>query len=180
MRPVAPLEGDEHMNSSVLSGLIGGAIAVVLMTYLSARIRREPNDGTLQWGWWLAALGFASLGIAGMAVGALFFDETIWADRGELYSAAGLILGFGTAACYCLVEYFCVRGSYDDDGIEFHTPWSGAKIEHWKDLKSVRFNNQMNWYVLRFNSGKTIRISNVLSGHGGVVDIIVRLGFEAE
>ena len=76
----------------------------------------------------------AVLVAVGLAVGALFaYLVTI----GTPYfweivlpgSIVGLIVGFGLGAAYCFAEYFFTRGSYDNDGIDFRTPWTGRKTE---------------------------------------------------
>ena len=134
----------------------------------------------LRWGWGLIVLGSLCLAIVGLAVGAFFYDDNIWTDRGEFFAWVGLLVGFGAAAVYCFAEYFLVRGTYDDRGIEFYTPWTGLKAEKWEDLQSAEFSALMNWYVLKFHDGKTIRLSNMLSGHGGVIARIEQLGLEVE
>ena len=123
-------------------------------------------------------LGLSCLAIVGFAIGAFFYDNDVWTDRREFFAFIALIVGFGLGAVYCLVEYFSVHGEYDDQGIEFHTPWTGTK--KWRDLQSAKFNASMSWYVLKFRSGVTIRLSNMLSGHGGVIQRIGRLGFDVE
>lgn len=168
------------MDSSIVSGLIGGLVSVAAVTYVSARLRNQPADGSLRWGWGLVLLGLCCLALVGIAVGALFHDDDVWTDKGELAAVIGLIVGFGFGAVYCLVEYFFVRGEYTEQRIEFHTPWTGTKTEEWRDLRSVHFSAQMSWYVLTFRSGKTIRLSSMLSGHGGAIERARQLGFELE
>ena len=168
------------MDSSIISGLIGGLITVVLVTYVSARLRSHPTDGSLRWGWGLVLLGLSCLAIVGFAIGAFFYDNDLRTYWGELFAVIALVVGFGFGAVYCLVEYFSVHGEYDDQGIEFHTPWTGTKNEKRRDLQSVEFNASMSWYVLEFRSGATIRLSNMLSGHGGVIQRVGRLGFDVE
>lgn len=168
------------MDSSIVSGLIGGAISVAIVTYLSAKLRDQASDGSLRWGWGLFLLGLLCLVIVVFAVSAFFHDSDVWTDRGEFFAVIGLIVGFGFGAILCFADYFIVRGSYDDQGIEFRTPWTGTKVERWKDLESVRFSAQMGWYVLKFRSGKVIRLSTLLSGHGGVIEKLDQMGFDLE
>lgn len=168
------------MDSSIVSGLIGGAVSVALITYLSTKLRDQPSNGILRWGWGLFLLGSCCLVFVGLAVGAFFYDNDVWTDRGEFIAVIGIIIGFGFGAICCFAEYFLVHGKYDDQGIEFHTPWTGTKVEKWKDLQSVTFSSQMSWYVLKFRSGKIIRVPTLLSGHGGVIDRLEQMGFELE
>ena len=160
------------MTSSIISGLIGGLASVVICSYISANVRGSATRGALRYGAWLVVLGWCCLAFVGLAGWALFYDLDVWERRSELYSVIGLIVGFGTGAAYCFGEYFFTRGTYDDDGIDFSTPWTGRKTERWHDLIAVDFNATANWYVLTFRSGNKIRISTMLSGHGAVLDVL--------
>ena len=160
------------MSSSIISGLIGGLASVVICSYISAKVRGSAGQGTLRWGAWLVVLAFCCLAFVALAFSALFVDADVWEDRGELVAVIGLIVGFGFGAGYCFAEYFLTRGSYDDKGIDFYTPWTGRKTERWSDLGSVELNAQMSWYVLTFRSGNKIRISTMLGGYGGVLAVL--------
>ena len=160
------------MSSSIVSGLIGGLASVVICSYISAKARGAAEQGTLRYGSWLVVLGWCCLGFAAFAVWALFNDLDVWQRRSELFSVIGIIVGFGAAAAYCFAEYFFTRGTYDDEGIDFSTPWTGRKTESWNDLIAVELNTTANWYLLTFRSGKKVRISTMLSGHGGVLSLL--------
>src|SRR5262245_9232326 len=160
------------MNTSVISGLIGGLASVAICSYISAKVRGSSQQRTLRWGAWLVVLGFFCLAFVALAFSALFIDADVWVDRGELFAVIALIVGFGSGAGYCFAEYFLTRGRYDDDGVDFCTPWTGRKTERWSDLRSVELNDQMSWYVLTFRSGNKIRISTMLSGHGGMLAVL--------
>ena len=168
------------MSSSVLSGLIGGLASVVICAYISAKVRGSAEQGTLRYGAWLVVLAWCCLAFVALAGSALFIDRDVWVDRGELLAVLGLIVGFGSGAAYCFAEYFLTRGTYDDKGIEFRTPWTGHKSERWSDLSGAEFNAQSSWYVLTFRSGNKIRISSLLGGHGGVLSLIEDRGFSLE
>ncbi len=166
------------MDSSIISGLIGGAVSVALCAYLSAKARSAPNDGRLKYGSWLVALGWCCLAWVGLAVWALFNDLDVWEKESELIAVIGLFIGFGLGAIYCFVEYFKTRGTYDDEGIDFYTPWTGRKVEKWCDLHSVEYKARWYGYVLRFKGGNTIRISSLLGGHGGVLSLLDEMGYD--
>jgi len=165
------------MGSSIISGLIGGLAAVAISTYISARVRGSADPGGLRYGSWLVVLAWCCLAFVGLAVWALFYDLDVWEKRSELFSVIGLIVGFGGGAGYCFAEYFGTRGTYDDQRIDFYTPWTGRKTESWNELNGVEFNAQASWYVLTFRSGNKVRISSLLSGHGGVLSLLEKRGF---
>lgn len=168
------------MDSRILSGIIGGLLTAAVITYWTTRVREGATDGTLRYGWGLAVLGGFCLVFVALAAGAFVFDDNIRTDRGEMFAVIGLIAGFGLGCIYSFGEYFFVRGSYDDDGIEFYTPWTGHKKEKWRDLQSVRFNATLSWYVLYFRTDNTIRLSTFLSGHQGVLSVVAARGFTTE
>jgi hypothetical protein len=165
------------MDSSIVSGLIGGLVSVWICTYISAKVRGSPHQGTLRFGTWLVVLAWCCLSFVALAASALFIDRDVWSDRGELLAVLGLMVGFGLGAGYCFAEYFLTRGTYDGKGIDFYTPWTGRKTERWSDLSGVDFNAQSNWYVLTFRSGSKIRLSSMLGGHGGVLSLLEERGF---
>ncbi|WP_226669187.1 hypothetical protein [Microbulbifer aggregans] len=160
------------MDSSVVSGLIGGIASIALCTYISKNVRNTKVEGQLKYGTFLAVLAWCCLLFVGLAIWEFIYDEDTWIRRSDLYSIIGLIFGFGFAAVYCFGEYFKVGGSFDAEGINFYTPWTGRKIEAWENLVSIKFNATANWYVLRFQSGNKVRLSSLLSGHGDVLELL--------
>lgn len=164
------------MDSGIISGAVGGAISVVLVTYVSARVRNRTTDGTLRYGWWLTLFGWIFVSGAAIGVWALLFDDVIHENALAMILIIGMIIGFCVPATYAFGEYFLVHGKCDDQGIEFYTPWTGRKVEKWHDLETATFNPKLSSYVLTFRSGGTIRLSNMLSGHGVVVDKLKEMG----
>jgi hypothetical protein len=122
-------------------------------------------------------LAWCCLAFVALATSALFLDADVWEERSELWSVVGLIVGFGIGAAYCFGEYFLTRGTYDDDRIDFYTPWTGRKAERWSELRTVELNSSANWYVLIFGSGRKVRISSLLSGHGAILSLVHAKGF---
>ncbi|MEX1666470.1 hypothetical protein [Zhongshania arctica] len=165
------------MDSSIISGLIGGVASVALCTYISKRVRTSQSVGKLKFGSFLVILAWCCLAFVGIAVWAFFNNADAWEKPSELYSIIGLFVGFGFASVYCFGEYFKVSGNFDTNGIDFTSPWTGRKVESWENLESIKFNSQANWYVLYFKSGKKIRLSSLLSGHGEVLEMLESKGF---
>lgn len=168
------------MDSRVISGIIGGLLTAAVITYWTTRVRSSATDGTLRYGWGLAVLGACCLAFVAAAAGAFAYDVSIWTDRGEFLAVIFIIVFFGIGSIYSFGEFFFVRGSYDDDGIEFYTPWTGNKQEKWRDLQSIKFNATLSWYVLYFRTDNTIRLSTFLSGHQGALSVVAALGYTIE
>lgn len=168
------------MNTSMISGVLGGLIASAFVVYASARSRRPLANGELRFGWLLGLVGLGCSLLAGLAGSAFFVDNDVWTDRGEFIAVVSLLVGFGLGAIYTFAEYFLVRGRADNDGIELRTPWTGRKTEKWQDLLQAAFNPQTSWYVLEFKSGTRIRVSSLLSGHGAVLDQLAKRGIHLD
>ncbi len=164
------------MDTGILSGLVGGLVSVVLMTYLVRAAQRADTQGELRFGAPLLVLAVACLAFTLLAVWAFFYDADAREVPSEMFAIVGLFVGFGAGTVYCFGEYFGVRGRFDAQGIAFRTPWTGAREERWEDLESLRFNQSMYWYELRFRSGRLIRVSALLRGHGELLKFLADRG----
>jgi hypothetical protein len=146
--------------SAIVSGLIGGAIAVAVTAYISGRVGKSSVPGSLRFGGFMWAVGIACLALALLPI-----IMTVLGNNKEFWAKVGLFVGFGTGAVYCFGEVAFVHGEYDADGISFSTPWTGKKREKWSDLAAVELNSWFSWYTLTLKSGAKIRLSRYLGGH---------------
>lgn len=165
------------MESAVISGLIGGLVAVVVCTYISKNAKNSKVKGELRFGVFLLIPAWCCLALIGLVAWRLFNDPS-WSRPGDLYRVVGLFIGLGAGSAYGFGEYYKVRGKFDDRGIDFYTPWTGRKTESWEDLESAGFNPIANWYTLRFKSGNRIRISGLMSGYGDVLNLLESKGYD--
>jgi len=146
---------------SIISGIIGGAIALMLTVYIAKQVGKAGAPGQLRFNNFMWTLAVACLALTLFPIALTLF----WDHDKDLWAKIGLCIGFGLGAIYCFGEAAFVHGSFDQKGIVFSTPWSGLKQEKWKDLLSVELNDMCSWYTLTFKSGKKIRLSRYLSGH---------------
>lgn len=153
--------------SGMVSGIIGGAIAMALTAYMAKKVGRQGDPGQLRFGAFIWILGGACLLLAGLPVGVTVFAG----DEEELVAKGALFVGFGLGAVYLFGEAAFVRGTFDEEGIDFYTPWTGRNQEKWNDLESVKFNGWMSWYTLKFRSGNKIRLSRFMWGHLSAPDM---------
>lgn len=165
------------MESWITSGLIGGLSAFVVGAIFTGAAKRKTTNGKLKHGLIILILALACLAFSLFSVWVFFYEENIYEQTSDLIAVCGLFFGFGIAALACFAEFLKVRGSFDADGIEFHTPWTGSKKENWDDLVSAKFNSSMCWYSLKFKSGKKVRLSSYLLGHGEVLAILKERGY---
>ena len=146
--------------SAIISGLIGGAIAAALTSYVARRVGKGTVPGQLRFGLLMWILAVACLGFSLLPI-----VITVLGNDGDFGAKAALTIGFGVGAFYCFGEAAFVRGNFDSERISYSTPWTGSKSETWKDLESVTLNEWASWYTLTFKSGSKIRLSRYLSGH---------------
>jgi hypothetical protein len=150
----------------IITGLIGGLISVLLTVYIAKRVGRGGKPGELRFGGFMWALGAGCLAFAFLPV-----VVTLAGNDKEFWAKVALFLAFGFGAVYCFGEAAFVRGTFNEEGIEYHTPWTGSKRERWSDLVSVDFVASCSWYTLTFANGKKVRLSQYLQGHMSVVEL---------
>jgi hypothetical protein len=153
--------------SGVISGLIGGVLAMLLTQYISRQVGKAGRPGELRFGGFMWGLAIACTMFALLPVGL-----TLAGHQGEFWAKAALFVGFGAGAVYCFAEAALVRGTYDAHEIRFHAPWTGTKHEKWSDLMSMEYVASCSWYTLTFASGKKVRLSEYLHGHVQVLEIV--------
>ncbi|GAA0858733.1 hypothetical protein [Aliiglaciecola litoralis] len=166
------------MDSGISSGIVGGLIAVIIGLSITKAAKRKTTNGELKHGLFIFFLALTCFIFSMFAAWAFFTVEDIHNDTSEFISVLGLFFGFGLCAFACFAEYFKVKGHFDSQRIEFHTPWTGTKDENWDDLMSAKFNASMYWYTLKFKSGNKVRLSAYLLGHGEVLEILKGRGFD--
>jgi|EndMetStandDraft_4_1072995.scaffolds.fasta_scaffold23858_5 hypothetical protein len=150
----------------IISGFVGGLIAVLFTAFVARRVGKGGEPGQLRYGAFMWGLAAACLVLAFLPVAA-----TLAGNEKELWAKAALFVGFGFGAAYSFGEAALVRGSFDDQGIQFRTPWTGVKNENWRDLRSVEFVGSCSWYTLSFANGKKVRLSQYLQGHLSAVEL---------
>ena len=162
--------------SAIISGLVGGAVAVAVTAFIAKSVGKGSPGGQLRFGAFLWVLGLACLALALFPIGLTVFAG----HQRDFWPKVGLFVGFGAGAIYCFAEALFVHGKFDADHIEFSTPWTGRKHEQWSDLLSVELNDWCQWYTLTFASGKKIRLSRYLSGHISALEAAARNQHEHE
>jgi len=159
-------------------GLITGAVTVFIITYFIKKATFAAREGELKFGLFMKGLGLVCLLFSVVPLVVLLTGNYQVDKPGETTALIGLSIGFGVGAFYTLAEGFFVKGSYDNDSIIFSTPWTGKKSELWESLESTSFNGWCYWYVLKFKSGKTVRLSSYLGGHGYLIEFLQERGHD--
>jgi len=158
------------LHSSVVAKLISKLVTKTAI--------KKATNGELKHGLPILYLAIACLLFSLFAAWAYFFDDDVQKRTSDVIATTFLFWGFGIATLSCFAEYFKVKGSFDNVGIEFYTPWTGAKKEKWENLYHAEFNDTMHWYTIEFKSGKKVRLSGYLLGHGEVLKILKGQGYD--
>jgi hypothetical protein len=159
-----------------MAGAIGATIAMALISYFVAKAAQSTADGELRYGGFIFAFG----SVTGLLMLGMLYVMFFVNHRGQ-YAPIGGISGFlGLATAYFFIEGYRTRGSYDESGIRFQTPWTGRKEKQWHELREVRFNAGMGWYALTFNDGIKMRIPRLLNGHARLLELLASRGFEPD
>lgn len=166
------------MDSSIISGLLGGVAAIMIGLFITKSARKKVTNGELRHGFWLLIMAFACLSLAMFAGWAFFYDNGVQEKSSEMVAVLGLFFGFGFTAVACFAEYFTVQGRFNSQKIAFYSLWTGAKEELWQNLVTATFNSWLYGYTLEFKSGAKIRLSAYLLGHGEVLQILKDRGFD--
>jgi Co/Zn/Cd efflux system component len=166
------------LDSGITSGLIGGLVAAIISTLIIKSAQRKITHGELKHGVFILVLAMVCMTISLFAAWSFVYDDDVHEKAGELVAVIGLFSGFSVFSFVFFAEYFKARGRFNDNGIEFQTPWTGTKKENWDDLVSAKFNPSMHWYTLQFESGNKVRLSSCLLGHGEVLALLHSRGFD--
>jgi hypothetical protein len=152
--------------------LITGALTIFAITYFTKKATFSVQEGQLRFGLFMKSLGLVCLLFSIVPLFVLLTGSYQVNKSGETTALIGIVAGFGIGAIFILAEAFFVKGTYNDTGIVFSTPWSGTKEEKWDDLESLYFSNSIGWYVLKFKSGKVIRLSTYLGGYSYLLQFL--------
>ena len=153
-------------------------LTVAVIGYLTNRAVYSQKKGNLKYGIPMKVIGVLCLAFS-IVPFIILLTQNYQVDKpGETTALISLTIGFGLGAIYTIGESFFVNGNYDNEKLEFFSPWSGSKIKEFKDLESCSLNPFCSWYVLKFKDGTKIRLSTYLGGHGHLVDFLNKGGNE--
>jgi len=88
----------------------------------------------------------------------------------------GIATLFGVIGFYLLLESYSTKGYFDRQHIYVTSYWSKSKRGLWKDLGSVAFKKNGQYFELLCVDGTKIALSKMLRGHGAVCAHVESLG----
>jgi hypothetical protein len=155
-----------------MTGLFFAFLAWIVVRIMSRRIREGAGDGSLGYSSVVLALGWLLIIFATILTTSMFMGPSAVPDVPRSVVAAVS----GVAGIVVLFKGVLTRGWYESSGIRYATPFGSKVDELWRDLVNVHYNSYCGWWVLKFKSGKKIRLSKLLCGYGGVIDRLRALG----
>lgn len=151
--------------SNFPSGVVGGLLATLLMSWLvtravpTAKVRRGHHVVEYRLpakiaGWCVAAIGFF---IAYAASQASANQRVIAAVVGVL----SLLM-----SVYMLLEVHFVRVEFDDEFIYTFSPWRKRRVIPWSAVVGYSQSALNRWHILKTRGHGSVRLSDLLSGLG--------------
>lgn len=77
---------DYQLDSSIISGLIGGLIAILVGYYVVKKNKNIDSEGKLYFGNLVLGIGVFCLLLSVFAFSAFFFDDDVWQEPTEFWA----------------------------------------------------------------------------------------------
>jgi len=145
------------------------AVPVVLGALLRASARATVPPGVLGYSRALKVFGVVMGFLPTVLIGVVVVLKP--PGPKELPEVIGVMLLFSSLMAALLIEVFRVRHSYDDNGVDYRSPWSKHRAMRWADVSEIRWRHGMKWLDLRTAGGVVIHLSPFLSGLDGFARI---------
>ncbi len=158
----------------IIVGVLGSYLTYYIISNAAMRSAEADTEGKLFFGWFLIGTSLISTLIAAGMIWVLFFVD----HRGQDVPIVLLIQMFGVFSIWGWAEVFWTKGYFDDETLNFQSIWQGKRRLQWSELRNVKYNQHLHWYVLHFRHGRTVRVSIYLNGHGFVLDKVASLGHD--
>jgi hypothetical protein len=159
-----------------MTGIIGGAIAIILLSWLAGRAQR---DATINSGRFVLKYGRAvkSLGCICTILGFGFIYAAAHASKDQMITAA-CVSGALFAMCLVLfVEFYFVRIEFDEEFIYTFSPWRRKRVIPWNKVTGYSYSEVNRWHVLKTQKFGAVRLSVLLSGLGTMAEQLEKRGF---
>jgi hypothetical protein len=149
--------------TTILTAIVTLAI-IIAIKHFSNRppVASAAGDRlTLKMHWLYSAIGFVSVGL-GLLILILAWEQLNRDAEGRktILMLVALFAGLGGV----LINDSRSRVTLTPDAIEAFSAWRGAIHIPWTDVASISFSLINGWFVVRSNSGATIRVSSFFVG----------------
>jgi hypothetical protein len=158
-----------------IAGAVGAAVALPLILR-TVRANAETIEGRqvlryarplriLVGAFWACWLGLVAL--------AIFMPKR---EAGDGWIAASLVVGFFLLVFVLHIEFFVVRVTFDESGVQTRSPWRRGRCVPWSDIIRVGFSPMAQWYTVQTREHGYIRLHLYLSGIESLLNELERRG----
>ena len=155
----------DNPNFRICSGIVGGIVATLLLTWLASRTNKTASTigdkKVLCYEKPIRAIGWMAISFSLIVFYAIFKssknDPATNLCVGTFFLLIGSIL---------FLELQFVKILFDDDFIYTFSPWRRARKIPWTSISGYAFSDINKWHILKTDSFGKIRLSILLSGLG--------------
>jgi hypothetical protein len=151
--------------SNFPSGVVGGTLAALLMSWLAMRVARAARSRSGRYvveyrlpvrlvAWFCLAIGL----FAAYAASRASPNQRIVA---ACVSSVMLLAGIGV-----FLDFHLVHVEFDDEFIYTFSPWRKPRVIPWSAVVDYRYSALNRWHILKTRNYGSIRLSELLSGLG--------------
>lgn len=143
--------------------MVCAVVLTVLMGWLAkSRLKKrvEKTSGELFY-----PAGIFILGLIGfLFFVALVILSNVYSNNTTTWWTTACFAGFAAVCFFVILDYFRARHRFVGDGLHYGKLFGSGGFVTWVDIRQVRYAWTANWFVLKTQSGQTIRISSMLVG----------------
>jgi hypothetical protein len=152
--------------SSIPSGVIGGIVAALLVSWLATRCAVSAARFTN--GRYVVEYGLRAKMVSWccLAVGSFIAYGASHPSANQHVLAACLAAGLFLVSLYIFLENQFVRIEFDDNFIYTFSPWRKRRVVPWSAVVGYSYSALNRWHILKTYSYGSIRLSELLSGLG--------------
>jgi hypothetical protein len=143
----------------VLSGLIGGAIAALLLRWVSKEKDVRLPAGSVRYGRRMKAISLVLL-----AVGLFIGYAATQASPDQRWTALAVGGSLFAVSVWLVLETFLVSANVTEECLIHRSPWRKTRAIPWTAVTDYSYSNVMSWHVLHTSNYGTVRLSVYLSG----------------
>lgn len=156
--------------SLIISGLIGGLIATLMVVFAKSKSERVGDVRQLTFGILFKAFSFLLIPFT------CFVLYAISQSYEGQEVAAGLVgLGFLLGSIFLPYQAFFIEFSYDNENVYFKSPIAGDKTASWKGLKKIGYSWLLQAdYIVVDDIGR-IWCSNMLQGYDELMEFLAEV-----
>lgn len=156
----------------IISGVIGGLVAVAIISWLARDAATAQTDGLLCYGRKTRAIA------VGLLLIALFIGyAALRASPDQRVIAAVVAVALLAGGIWFVVETFCFQARVTDTHLIVRSPWRGVREVPWEAVEGYSFSEVNRWHVLHTRGYGKVRLSVLLEG---VDQVAEKLGRHAD